>query len=323
MTKNKYFPDLSIKVENETETFSKVIAGPFERGYGVTIGNNLRRVLLTSIPGAAISSIKIDGVKHEFTTIEGVKEDVTEIILNLKKVRFKMLDDGPELVNLKFNGPGKISSSDISKLTSSYEVLDKKIHIATVTTKREIEMELRISRGKGYSPADKNKRPDDVIGTIPIDSIYNPITNVSWNVQPIPTSNEGHERLILEVTSDGSTTPKDALNHAAMITRQQLAYFMFNDSSAISAVNEEEINEALEIKSTLLKSIDEMELSVRSHNCLQAAGIKTIGELVSKEESEMLKFKNFGRKSLTELQEKLSELELRFGMEISQFMDIE
>ena len=162
MTKNKYFPDISIKVENETETFSKVIAEPFERGYGVTIGNNLRRVLLTSIPGAAISSIKIDGVKHEFTTIEGVKEDVTEIILNLKKVRFKMLDDGPELVTLKLEGPGKITSNDISKLTSSYKVLDKKIHIATVTTKRKIEMELRISRGKGYSPAEKMREEENM-----------------------------------------------------------------------------------------------------------------------------------------------------------------
>ena len=170
---------------------------------------------------------------------------------------------------------------------------------------KQLLFEIRISRGKGYTTAVKNKRTDDALGTIAIDSIFNPITNVSWDVQPIATSTEGHERLIMEIDSDGSTSPKDAINHAANITRQKLAYFMFNDSSAIKAVNEEEMNEALEIKGILTKSIDEMELSVRSHNCLQVAGIKTIGELVSKEESEMLKFKNFGRKSLTELQEKI------------------
>ena len=183
--------------------------------------------------------------------------------------------------------------------------------------------EIRICRGKGYTSAEKNKRPDDALGTIPIDSIFNPIINVSWDVQPIATSTEGYERLTMEIKTDGSTSPKDAINHAANITRQKLAFFMFNDSSAIKAVNEEEINEALEIKGILTKSIDEMELSVRSHNCLQAAGIRTIGELVSKEESEMLKFKNFGRKSLTELQEKLGELELNFGMDINQYLDTE
>ena len=180
---------------------------------------------------------------------------------------------------------------------------------------------MRICRGKGYSSAVKNKRSDDVLGTIAIDSIFNPILNVSWDVQPIATSTEGYERLIMEVISDGSTNPKDAINHAANLTRQKLAYFMFTDSSAIKAINEEEMNEALEIKGILTKSIDEMELSVRSHNCLQAAGIRTIGELVSKEESQMLKFKNFGRKSLTELQEKLSELELSFGMDVNQYLD--
>ena len=157
--------------------------------------------------------------------------------------------------------------------------------------------------------------------TIPIDAIFNPITKVGWDVQPIATSTEGYERLTLEVSSDGSTSPIDAINHAASITRQHLAFFMFNDSSAISAVNDEEINEALELKAILIKSIDEMELSVRSHNCLQAAGIKSIGSLVSKEESEMLKFKNFGRKSLTELQEKLGELNLHFGMDVNQYLD--
>ena len=323
MTSNKYFQDINIEFFEESNNYTKVIAEPFDRGYGVTIGNALRRALLTSIPGAAITSIKIDGVSHEFTAIKGVLEDIADIILNLKEIRFTMLDEGPELILVELHGPCKFTGADIDNLTKLFKVLNPKQHIATITEEKTIIFEIRISRGKGYSSAVKNKRQDDTIGTIPIDSIFNPITNVSWDVQPIATSTEGHERLILEVNSDGSTSPKDAINHAANITRQQLAYFMFNDSSAIKAVNEEEINEVLEIKSILTKSIDEMELSVRSHNCLQAAGIKTISELVDKEENEMLKFKNFGRKSLTELQEKLGELDLHFGMDIKQYLETE
>ena len=323
MTSNKYFQDINIEFFEESNNYTKVIAEPFDRGYGVTIGNALRRTLLTSIPGAAITSIKIDGVSHEFTAIKGVLEDIADIILNLKEIRFTMLDEGPELILIELHGPCKFTGADIDNLTTLFKVLNPKQHVATITEEKTIIFEIRISRGKGYSSAVKNKRQDDTIGTIPIDSIFNPITNVTWDVQPIATSTEGHERLTLEVNSDGSTSPKDAINHAANITRQQLAYFMFNDSSAIKAVNEEEINEALEIKSILTKSIDEMELSVRSHNCLQAAGIKTISELVDKEENEMLKFKNFGRKSLTELQEKLAELDLHFGMDVKQYLETE
>jgi DNA-directed RNA polymerase subunit alpha len=321
MANNKFFQEIDIQFVEESEDYTKIIAEPFDRGYGVTIGNTLRRILLTSIPGAAITSIKIDGVSHEFTSIKGVLEDVADIILNLKEVRFKMLDEGPELILVELHGPCKFSGADIGNITKMFEVLNPNHHIATITEEKTLLFEIRISRGKGYSPALKNKRQDDTIGTIPIDSIFNPITNVAWDVQPIATSTEGLERLTMEVKSDGSTTPKDAINHAANITRQQLAYFMFNDSSAISAVNEEEISEALEVKGILTKTIDEMELSVRSHNCLQAAGIKTIGNLVEKEESEMLKFKNFGRKSLTELQQKLGDLNLHFGMNVKQYLE--
>ena len=318
---NKYFEDINIQFEESSDNHAKIIAEPFDRGYGVTIGNTLRRALLTSIPGAAITSIKIDGVTHEFTTIKGVLEDVADIILNLKEVRFGLVDEGPELIGVELQGPCKFTGVDIANKAKQFEVLNPDHHIATITAEKTLYFEIRISRGKGYASAIRNKRKDDALGTIPIDSIFNPITNVSWDVQPIATSTEGHERLIMEVISDGSTSPKDAINHAANLTRQKLAYFMFNDSAAIRAVNEEEINEALEIKGILTKSIDEMELSVRSHNCLQAAGIRTIGELVSKEESQMLKFKNFGRKSLTELQEKLGDLELSFGMDVNQYLD--
>ena len=323
MASNKYFQEIDIQFIKESKTHAIIVAEPFDRGHGVTIGNTLRRALLTSIPGAAITSIKIDGANHEFTTIKGVLEDVSDLILNLKEVRFNMLDEGPELVTVELQGPCKFTGADIGNKSKLFEVINPEHHIATITAEKNLLFEIRISRGKGYTTAVKNKRPDDALGTIPIDSIFNPITNVAWDVQPIATSTEDHERLTLEINSDGSTTPKDAINHAANMTRQKLAYFMFNDSNAIKAVNEEEMNETLEIKGILTKSIDEMELSVRSHNCLQAAGIRTIGELVSKEESEMLKFKNFGRKSLTELQEKLGELELNFGMDVTQYLEAE
>ena len=318
----KHFEDINVKIENEDEDYIKVVAEPFQRGHGVTIGNTLRRLLLTSIPGAAITSLRIDGVSHEFTNIKGVKEDISDIILNLKDVRFNAVTDGPELITIDLNGPCNFTGDDISKQLTEFEVLNPDMHIATLTDKVTLTVELRVSRGKGYTPAKNNKRKDDTLETIPIDSIFNPINNVKWEVQPIETSIEEEERLILEVNSDGSSSPKDAINHAADIARQHLAFFMFNDSSAIKAVNDEEVNEALELKTILSKSIDEMELSVRSHNCLQAAGIETIGSLVSKDESVMLKYKNFGRKSLTELQEKLGELNLHFGMDISKYMEV-
>ena len=318
---NKYFQDIKIDFVEDTKTMSKIVAEPFERGYGVTIGNGLRRTLLTALPGAAVTSIKIDGVAHEFSTIEGVTEDVSEIILNLKKIRFKMSDDATsELITFDFEGPGDLTSGVLNDYLNDFEVINKKNHIATINKKSKLSFELRVSRGKGYSPSEKNKRPDDNLGTICIDAIYNPVVNVSWEVEPIAASTEGHERLVMSVFSDGSSSPRDCINHASSIMRQHLGYFLFNDSKTIKAVNDEELNIALEIKSTLLKTIDEMELSVRSHNCLQAAGIKTIGELVSKEENEMLKFKNFGRKSLTELTEKLDELNLKFGMNVDNYL---
>ncbi len=324
MGNNKHFPDISVTVVEESGTKAEIHAQPFERGYGVTIGNSLRRILLTAIPGVAITSIKMDGVSHEFTTVTGIIEDVPDIVLNLKKVRFKLVDDlGPEMVTLNLKGPGNFTAAEIGNASRIFEVLNPDLHIATLMDNADVSVDIRIARGKGYSAAEKNKLKDAPLGTIAVDSIFNPITNVSWDVAPIATSIEGYEKLVLLVESDGSTAPKDAINHAASIMRKQLAFFMFNDSSAIQAVNEEEVNEALEIKSLLSKNIDEMELSVRSYNCLQSAGIRTIGELVSKEESEMLKFKNFGRKSLNELVEKLEAMGLNFGMDTKQYLDDE
>jgi DNA-directed RNA polymerase subunit alpha len=241
----------------------------------------------------------------------------------LKELRFFMKDEGPETINFSVQGPCIIKGKELNEHLNYFEVLNGDHHIAEITTNRKLDIEMRVQRGKGYSLAKNNKRSDDTIGTIPIDAMYNPILNVSWDVEPIATSSEGYERLSLIVESDGSTHPKDAINHAANIAREHYAFFLFDDSQALKAVDDKELTEALETKNLLLKTIDEMELSVRSHNCLQAAGIKTIGELVSKDESQMLKFKNFGRKSLTELVAKLSELGLEFGMDISQYMNIE
>lgn len=322
MSNSKYFQDLKVNVDEKSKTEAVITSEPFERGYGVTVGNGLRRTLLTALPGVAITSLKIDGVSHEFTTIKGVSEDLSDIILNLKKVRFKLNEEAnSELINFDIQGPYTITAKDLQDNLAEFTVINKKEHIATINDDIKLNIEIRVSRGKGYSSADSNKRADDSINTIPIDSIYNPITNVSWEVQPLPASIEGHEKLVMTVSSDGSTSPKDAVNHAAKIMNEHLIYFMFDDSADIKSIDNEQLNVALEIKSTLGKSIDEMELSVRSHNCLQAAGIETIGELVSKEESTMLKYKNFGRKSLTELTEKLNELGLKFGMDISPYMD--
>lgn len=323
MSKDKHFPDIEVKVVEDSDTYAKVVAAPFERGYGLTVGNSLRRVLLTSVPGAAISAIKIDGINHEFATIKGVIEDVPDIILNLKQIRFKFTGTANETITMNIKGPMELTARDIGDNLREFEVLNPDHHIATLTEKANLMIDIKVIRGKGYSAAEKNKRDDAPLGTIFIDSIFNPITNVAYDVQPIPASREGHEKLILEVESDGAYIPKDAVNHAASILRMQIGLFVFSGAKEITAVDEEKINEALEIKSLLLKSIDEMELSVRSHNCLQAAGIKTIGELVSKEESEMLRFKNFGRKSLTELVEKLGDMSISFGMDVESYIESE
>tara|TARA_Y100001968_G_scaffold84159_1_gene75240 strand:+ start:235 stop:1203 length:969 start_codon:yes stop_codon:yes gene_type:complete len=320
---SKHFEDIKINFTEDTDNSVKIVAEPFERGYGVTIGNALRRTLMTSVPGAAIVSVKIDGADHEFSVLKGVLEDVSDIILNLKGVIFKIINDGPEQISLSLEGPLEFTAKHIADQINDFEVLNPDHLIATLNDKGKLNIDIRIARGKGYSVANNNKRSDDTIGTIPMDSIFNPISNVSWNVESIATSTEGQERLTMMVESNGATKPKDAMNHSANILRQQMQFFMFDDSLSIKAVNDDEINEALQLKNILSKTIDEMELSVRSHNCLQAAGIFKISELVSKEESEMLKYKNFGRKSLTELVEKLGQLGLSFGMDITELMESE
>ena len=289
---------------------------PLERGYGITLGNAMRRVLLTSIPGAAITSIKIAGVQHEFSTVKGIIEDVADIVLNLKQVRFRLKDLKPDPINQTLKSKGVVKAKQIGAGTDQVEVLNPDLAILTLNGTAEVKMELRLSRGKGYVPAEDNKLPDAPIGTIFLDSIYNPVTNATFTVTPLPASKTQQERLVLEVQTDGSTSPKDAVNYAARMLHDLANVFTFEDVTPSADVEDKIDDRGLQLRTMLKKSIDEMELSVRSHNCLQAAGILTIYELVTKEEGEMLRFKNFGRKSLTELQEKLGEMGLYFGMNI-------
>ena len=306
----------NLTVQEHDDRHMTLVVEPLERGYGITLGNSMRRLLLTAIPGAAITSIKIDGVLHEFSTIPGVIDDVADIILNLKQVRFKLneLKPGPTTVVLK--GEGVVKAGEIGKQTDQFVILNPDLEICTLNGEKEINLEVRVSRGKGYVAADTNKLPDAPIGTIFLDAIYNPVTNVTFDVQPLPASKDQQERLTLDVHTDSSTSPKDSVNYAAILLHGLADIFTFEESVPIADVEDKINDKDIQLRGILKKNIDEMELSVRSHNCLQAAGIRTIYEMVTKEETEMLKFKNFGRKSLTELQEKLGEMGLYFGMDV-------
>jgi len=309
--------------EGGSDNRQTFVVGPLERGYGVTIGNGLRRVLLSSMPGAAITSVRMDNVLHEFATIDGVKEDVTDIVLNLKGVRFKLLESNPDKVQLTLKGPHMFTAGDING-GDQFEVLNPDHHIATLNEEAELNIELRIQRGRGYVPADENKLPDYPIGTIFIDSIFSPVVRSTFEVIQLQgAEDEDLEMLELMIETDGSLAPQEAANYAAKMLIDHVRIFVTEDIKLITEPESEIDEEVLRIRNELKRSIDELELSVRSYNCLQAAEIKNISDLVSKEEQEMLRYKNFGRKSLTELNEKLSELGLHFGMDIDKYMSEE
>ncbi|GIV57386.1 MAG: DNA-directed RNA polymerase subunit alpha [Bacteroidetes bacterium] len=317
-------PD-GVEVEEITGTYGRFVIQPLERGFGVTIGNALRRVLLSSLPGVAITAIKIDGVQHEFSTIPGVTEDVADIILNLKGVRFKANEgvEGPGGIHLTLNGPGTWTAADIGKATSDYEVLNPDHHIATLADDAHLSIELRMGKGRGYVPSDENKRADDPIGVIAIDAIFTPIKNVRYTVTQTRVEQKiDFERLTLEVETDGSVAPDEALAQAATILRDHVNLFITMDSEPQPTAEEKEVDaEVQRIRELLAQSVDELDLSVRAHNCLKAANIKTIGDLVRREESEMLKFRNFGRKSLQELIQVLEERNLHFGMDVDKYLE--
>ncbi len=292
-------------------------AQPFERGFGTTIGNALRRILLSSIEGAAITAVKIDGVLHEFSSIPGVKEDVTDIIMNLKKVPVRLHGSGPKTIHLESNGSGVLKSGDI-KPDPEVEILDPDIHIATVDESIEVRMEMRVRKGRGYVPADENYEEDFGIGYIPIDSIHSPVTKVNFNVEAARLAHStDYDKLNLEVHTNGCVKPEDALAQAAKILKDQLLIFI-NFEEEPDQSDRDDDGEFSVMNEYLNKSVEELELSVRSYNCLKNANIRTIGELVTRSESEMLKTKNFGRKSLNEIKEILGDMGLSFGMKLDE-----
>jgi DNA-directed RNA polymerase subunit alpha len=307
---------------NYTNSFGRFTLQPLERGYGVTLGNSLRRVLLSSLQGAAITSVKFSGVLHEFTTIEGIVEDVSEIILNLKQVRMKFLSKKPNKIDISLSGQGEWTAGDIQKSSNEVEILNPDLHIATLNKSAKVDIEIRVGKGVGYVPAAENITPDQTIGVIPIDSIFTPIRVVKYFVENVRIGDKNDfEKLILEVTTDGSITPDDALTQAAKVLREHVQLFINFDLEPEEEQNvTQKDSESERIKKILLTSVDDLELSVRSHNCLKAANIKNLAELVRKDEAEMLKFRNFGRKSLAELMEIVETLGLDFGMDVDKYI---
>ncbi len=304
------------------ENFGRFIVQPLERGFGVTLGNALRRVLLSSLTGAAINAIKIEGVLHEFSTVPGVVEDVTELILNLKKVRMRLLNKKVTGCEISLSGSKEFKAGDIQKYCPDIEILNPDLHIARLNSDAKFNMELRFAVGKGYVPSTEQKILEATIGTIPIDSIYTPIVNCRYDVENVRIGEKNdYEKLSLEIQTDGSMTPEEALSSSAKILKDHVQMFInFDAEPEEEKVENEKDAEAERIKKILLTSVDDLELSVRSHNCLKAANIKNLSDLVKKDESEMLKFRNFGRKSLAELLEIVDNHGLEFGMDVDKYI---
>src|SRR5438034_7430508 len=304
-----------------TSRYGRFVVEPLERGFGLTVGNSLRRVLLSSLQGAAITAVRIDGVLHEFSTLPGVIEDVTEIILNLKQVRLKLHGDGPKKGTFEMRGKGEVRAGDI-KVDPEVEILNPDLHIATLNRDGDLRMEVEINGGRGYVSADLHSQTDRPIGVIPIDSLFSPVTKVNYNVEATRLGQRiDYDKLTVEVWTDGSILPTDAVAVAAKILRDHFNLFIHFEEPIEEEV-EEEVDEELErIRKLLNKSVEELELSVRSSNCLRAAEIKSIGDLVQKSEGEMLKYRNFGRKSLKEIQDILGEMGVHFGMDISRYRE--
>ena len=301
------------EAETATDRYTKFFAQPFERGFGTTIGNSLRRILMSSIPGAAITAVKIDGVLHEFSSLRGVMEDITDIILNLKQIPLKMHVDYSKTIYLEAEGPCEVKSGDI-KSDPDVVIVDPDLHIATLGEGGRLKMEMRVKMGRGYISAEDNFEEDLDIGYIPLDSIHSPVTKVNYNVEAARLGQAtDYDRLILEIWTNGTLEPADSLGQAAKILKDHM--FLFIDFEEEFEEEDEEITEEDNVLNEYLqKSVDELELSVRSYNCLKNADIRTIADLVQKTEAEMLKTKNFGRKSLNEIKEVLTEMGLSFGI---------
>lgn len=309
---------LPMRLEMDKETaapsYGKFSAEPFERGFGTTIGNSLRRVLLSSLPGAAVTSVKIEGAYHEFSTLPGVAEDVTIIILNIKNLRIKLHTDKAKAVRLKKKGPGDVKAGDIQH-DADLEILNPDLHIATLDKDGLLDAELIVKPGRGYVPADRNKEEGLPIGVIPVDSIFSPVKRVNFHVENARVGQiTDYDKLNLEVWTDGSTTAQDAVAIAAAILRDHLTICISNEDLRDTKEEEASGEGTVELNKNLVRSVNELELSVRAANCLKNANIKTIEDLVQKTEMEMLRTKNFGKKSLSEIKEVLAEMGLGLGL---------
>ena len=303
------------------DTYGKFVCEPLERGFGITIGNSLRRIILSSLYGAAITTVRIEGVLHEYSAIPGVFEDVSEIILNLKEVRFRVSDSSPKTVRIEASGEGEVTAGDIICSEGRCEVLNPEHHIATLSEKTKLNMTMTVNVGKGYSLAEANKDEEAPIGTIPIDAVFSPIKRVNY---VLGTARVGqrtdYDKLTLEVWTDGSIRPEEAVAYGAKILKEQMNIFInFDEEAEPELEKSAEKHEKPQYNENLYRNVEELELSVRSANCLKNANINKIYQLVSKTEAEMLKTKNFGRKSLNEIKEVLSEMGLSLGMKLDGF----
>ncbi|MDX1775323.1 MAG: DNA-directed RNA polymerase subunit alpha [Desulfobulbales bacterium] len=311
---------IEVDRDSHTESYGKFVCQPLEKGFGTTIGNSLRRVLLSSIQGAAITSVRIEGALHEFTAIPGVLEDVTEIILNLKEIRLKLNTAEGRTVRISKKEKGPVTAADIIT-DGSVEVMNPEQHICTITGDGKFEADIEVKWGKGYRSAEMNKSDDQPIGVIPIDSIFTPVKKVQYIVTQARVGQQtDYDKLTLEIHSDGSVKPEDALAYAAKILKEQTEYFInFDEKSAEPEIEDVEESDEPPLNENLYRTVEDLELSVRSANCLKNANITYIGELVQRTEAEMLKTKNFGRKSLNEIKQLLEEMELSLGMKLDEW----
>ncbi len=309
---------LNVESETLTERYGKFYAQPFERGFGTTIGNSIRRALLSSIQGAAVTAVKIEGVEHEFSPIKGVVEDATDIILNLKQVPFKLHGNGPKTLTISKKGKGEVLSGDI-QADSDVEILDPNIHIATISGSGTFNVEMRLKKGRGYVSAEFNNDDDLSVGYIPIDSVHTPIKKVNYTVEKTRQgSNTEFDKLTIEVWTDGSVKPEDAIGLAAKLVKDHMSIFINFEEEEEEYKYEDIARPPLMRNDLLDKPVDELELSVRSYNCLKNADIRTIRDLIRRTEKEMLHTKNFGKKSLTEIKDLLHGMGLDFGMEFDE-----
>ncbi len=313
----------TLNVVEDNDNFGTFVLQPLERGFGVTIGNSFRRVLLSSLPGIAITAIKINGVDHEYSSIKGVKEDVYEIILNFKQVRFKQVEQSSGVIHISKSGQGELTAKDIDDATAEYDVLNPDLVIANLADDSELEIELRVGRGRGYVPAEEMSVEDEDVSLIPIDAIFTPIKSVKYDVENVRVGQRtDYEKLVMDIDTDGSVNAKEALTIAGKILKEHIEKFITEEIEEPFTQEEEEVDaEKQRVANLLRTSIEDLNLSVRAYNCLKSANINSIGELVARDEQDLLKFRNFGKKSLSELIEVIEEKNLEFGMDVSNYLD--